>query len=192
MNLERRDLMSLEAYEQQRNAYRQKMMAHKKNRRLVLGEYSSLHFEDALTMQYQVQEMLRAEKIFDGAGIDEELEVYNTLIPSGKNWKATFMLEYGDIEERKVALEKLIGIEKTIWVQAGDSAKIYPITNEDLERETETKTSAVHFLRFELSDALMNALKAGQDLMVGIDHQYYRVAIQVPQNIKESLIGDLT
>ncbi len=190
MNLQRTDLMSLEDYEQQRNDYRKKVIAHKKNRRLVLGEHSSLHFEDALTMQYQIQEMLRAEKIFDQAGIEEELAVYNALIPDGQNWKATFMLEYSDIEERKMALAQLIGIEKKIWVQVGED-KIYPIANEDLERETDEKTSAVHFLRFELPPAFIEALKAGADLNAGIEHPHYQISTAVPESIKQSLIQDL-
>ncbi len=191
MNLTPTDLMSLEEYDRQRNDYRQKIMAHKKNRRLPLGENASLYFEDALTMQYQIQEMLRAEKIFDQAGIQEELDVYNTLIPDGKNWKATFMLEYSDIEVRQAALATLIGIEQKIWLQIGDNAKVYPIANEDLERETSEKTSAVHFLRFELTDTMIADLKAGADLNAGIEHSNYQVSRQIPDNIKESLIGDL-
>lgn len=148
--LSRDDLYSLEKYAAIRPEFRARVMEHKKHRRVAIGPHAVLYFEDALTMQYQVQEMLRLERIFEPEGIQEELDVYNPLIPDGSNWKATFMVEYEDEGERRAALARLIGIEKRVWVQAEGCGKVYPIANEDLERETEDKTSAVHFLRFEL------------------------------------------
>ncbi|WP_457673615.1 DUF3501 family protein, partial [Thiolapillus sp.] len=168
--LTREDLMSLEEYDQARPEFRQKVMAHKKNRLVRLDEHAALYFEDRLTMQYQIQEMLRIEKIFDAAGIQEELDAYNPLIPDGSNWKATFMLEYPDVEERKRMLARLRGIEEKVWVRVGDRDKVYPIANEDLERTTEEKTSSVHFLRFELDEDMIAGARAGEPLSMGIDH----------------------
>ena len=157
--LTREDLYSLEKYAAVRTEFRAKVMAHKANRRLAIGPHATLYFEDSLTMQYQVQEMLRLERIFEPEGIQQELDVYNPLIPDGSNWKATFMVEYEDVEERRAALARLIGIEKTVWVQAEGCGKVYAICNEDLDRETEDKTSAVHFLRFELTPEMVAAIK---------------------------------
>ncbi len=185
------DLMSLEQYARERQTFRARVMAHKKSRQLALGEHATLYFEDALTMQYQVQEMLRIERIFEAKGIQEELDVYNPLIPDGSNWKATFMVEYDDEQERKQMLAKLIGVDKAVWMQVEGFDKVRPICNEDLERETEDKTSSVHFMRFELSPEMVAAAKAGKPLHAGIDHTEYRVECTIPEAIRQSLINDL-
>lgn len=186
------DLMSLEQYARNRNAFREKVMAHKKNRRVQIGEHAALYFEDALTMQYQVQEMLRIEKIFEPEGIQEELDVYNALIPDSNNWKATFMIEYNDVEERKQALAKMRGIDKKIWVRIGDCDPVNPIANEDLDRETDDKTSAVHFMRFELTPDMVKKAKAGAKIAMGIDHSAYQHSLDpIPENIRQSLVNDL-
>ena len=168
------------------------MIAHKKNRVLRLGEHAALHFEDRTLMHYQVQEMLRAEKVFDAAGIQEELDAYNPLIPDGSNWKATFMLEYDDEEVRRKRLGELIGIEKTVWVAVEGFDKVYPVCNEDLERETEDKTSSVHFARFELNDEMIKAVKAGAAIAAGIEHEKYSVTVNaVSDAMRASLAEDL-
>ncbi len=191
-HLSHSDLYSLEEYARIRQEFRAKVIDHKKNRRLAIGPNAALYFEDELTMQYQIQEMLRIERIFEQQGIQDELDVYNPLIPDGMNWKATFMMEYHDVDERKEALAKLIGIEQAIWVQVADFGKVRPIANEDLERSTEDKTSAVHFLRFELTQPMINALKSGSALAAGIDHPNYNYSVDtVEANIRESLINDL-
>ena len=189
--LEKKDLFSLEKYSEIRIAFRHKIIQHKKDRRLSLNPHATLYFEDTLTMQYQVQEMLHIEKIFDASGIQEELDVYNPLIPDGTNWKATFMIEYSDISKRKAALSKLIGVEKSIWVQIEDSEKIYAIANEDLNRETEDKTSAVHFVRFELTQNMCAHAKVGLPINFGIDHPYFKTDVIVPAEVQRSLINDL-
>jgi len=192
MQLTREDLLSLEQYSEQRDAFRQKVMAHKKNRRLPLGEHLSLYFEDKLTMQYQIQEVLKAEKVFDAEGIEEELAAYNPLIPNGSNWKVTLMVEYKDAEERAQALTQLIGIERKTWLQVAGFDKIYAIANEDLERETDAKTSAVHFLRYELSDEMITAAKQGVNISAGVEHENYtHEQIPVAENFRGSLIADL-
>jgi hypothetical protein len=189
--LSRDDLYSLEQYAEMRPAFREKVLAHKKNRRLDLGTNAALYFEDRLTMQYQVQEMLRIEKIFEADGINEELDAYNPLIPDGSNWKATFMVEFPDIEERKAMLAQLVGIEDRVYVQVADFDRVYPIADEDLERDSEEKTSAVHFLRFEFPQEQVTALRNGASLVAGIDHDNYRVEVApVPDNIRKSLIND--
>jgi hypothetical protein len=191
--LTRSDLLSLEQYSQQRKEFRANIMAHKKNRVLKVGPHATLHFEDRLTMQYQVQEMLRAEKMFESAGIQEELDAYNPLIPDGSNWKATFMIEYGDVEERREALAQLIGIEQKVWVKVGGGEPVWAIADEDLERETEEKTSSVHFLRFELPPAQAAAAKAGQPISVGIEHSKYSHACDpVADAMRASLAADLS
>lgn len=194
MALTREDLYSLEKYSEIRNEFRAKVMAHKKHRQVQIGEYARLYFEDQLIMHYQVQEMLRAEKIFDAAGINEELEAYNPLIPDGTNLKVTFMLQYGDPEERKVALGKLIGIERKTWVQVVGFDKVYPITNEDLiERETEEKTSSIHFMRFEFSAEMIAAAKEGADLNMGIEHEHYSHTVTpIDTAIRDSLVSDFS
>ena len=190
--LSREDLFSLEKYAEARSAFREKVLEHKKNRRLALGTNAALYFEDRLTMQYQVQEMLRIEKIFEADGIREELDAYNPLIPDGSNWKATFMIEFPDVEERQQMLTRLVGIEDRVYVHVADFDRVYAIADEDLERADEDKTSAVHFLRFELPTEQVASLKNGAALVAGIDHDNYRVEISpVPANIRDSLVNDL-
>ncbi len=189
--LSKKDLFSLEKYSEIRNEFREKVMKHKENRRLAFNNHAVLYFEDALTMQYQVQEMLRIERIFESEGIQQELDVYNTLIPEGANWKATFMIEYTDVQERKAALAKLIGIERSIWVNVEESEKVYAIANEDMDRETEDKTSAVHFMRFELTKDMITNIKVGLPIMFGIDHDFYKTEIIVSPKVQRALIIDL-
>jgi hypothetical protein len=190
--LTREDLMSLEQYSTERDEFRAKVIDHKRDRRLHLGTNAALYFEDRMTMQYQVQEMLRIERIFEATGIDEELEAYNPLIPDGRNWKATFMVEFPEEEERRAMLRQLIGIEDRVYVQVVGHDRVYPIADEDLERSDEDKTSAVHFLRFELGDAEIGSLKQGAALAAGIDHDNYKVDISpVDDNIRQSLLADL-
>ena len=190
--LSREDLMSLEEYAQKRPEFRAQVMAHKRNRRLALGEHAALYFEDRLTIQYQIQEMLRAERIFEADGIAEELETYNPLIPDGSNWKATFMLEYGDVDQRQEAVQRLIGIEDVVWVRVAGFDKAYAIADEDLERETEEKTSTVHFMRFELSPEMVAAAKGGAVLSAGIEHEGMAVTVDpLPAAVAQSLLGDL-
>lgn len=190
--LSRDDLMSLETYAEQRADFRARVIAHKKNRQVQLGENATLYFEDRLTMQYQIQEMLRIERIFDAEGIKEELDAYNPLIPDGSNWKATFMIEFTDENDRKAALAKMIGIEDKVWMQVAGHDKVYAIADEDLERDNAEKTSAVHFMRFELSPEMVAAVKAGADIGAGIDHEAYSETIAaLPANIRDSLAADL-
>lgn len=190
--LTRDDLMSLETYEEKRSTFRAEVIAHKKNRQLGLGKNTTLYFEDRLTIQYQIQEMLRIERIFEAEGIKEELDVYNPLIPDGSNWKATFMIEFTDENERKVALASMIGIEDKVWIQVADHDKVYAIADEDLERDNADKTSAVHFMRFELSPAMVTAVKKGAAIAAGIEHEAYAVNIDaLPENIRDSLAADL-
>ncbi len=190
--LSRETLLSLEQYSEKRDEFRQAVMAHKRDRRLELGTNATLYFEDSMTMQYQVQEMLRIERIFEAEGIQEELDAYNPLIPDGSNWKATFMVEFPDVEERKAMLARLVGIEDKVWLQVGDGERIAPIADEDLERADDDKTSAVHFLRFELSAGDVQALKDGAPLAAGIDHEVYRVEIlPVAENVRAALLKDL-
>ena len=190
--LTREDLWSLEEYAQRRQDFRAEVMAHKKNRQLALGENARLYFEDATTIRYQIQEMLRIERVFEADGIQEELDAYNPLIPDGHNWKATFMIEFGDPVERAQRLAEMIGVETQVWLQVGDHSRIVPIADEDLERETEEKTSSVHFMRFELSSEQIAALKAGEPLYAGIDHPAYTIAkFQVADGISASLTSDL-
>ncbi len=185
------DLFSLEQYASARPEFRAKVMAHKKNRHVALGRNATLYFEDRLTMQYEVQEMLRLERMFEPELIQDELDVYNPLIPDGTNWKATFMVEYSDPDERKVQLSKMIGIEKAVWVRVADFARVTPIANEDLDRETEEKTSSVHFLRFELTAPMIAALKGGAALTMGIDHPAYQAMVTPSATVRASLIADL-
>jgi len=190
--LTRDDLYSLEKYAEIRAEFRAKVMEHKKHRQVAIGPNATLYFEDRLTMHYQVQEMLRAEKIFEAEGIQEELDAYNPLIPDGSNWKATFMIEYPDVAERQQRLAALKGIERQTWVQVKGFDKVYPIANEDLDRETEDKTSSVHFLRFELGGDMIAALKSGADLAMGIEHpEYTQVVDPVDNAVRDSLTADL-
>ena len=170
MNLSRKDLFSLEQYHVERAAFRDKVLAHKVPRKIALGPNATLYFEDRLTIQYQIQEMLRVEKIFAAEAIEEEIEAYNPLIPDGDNWKATFMIEYGDIEERRVALEKLVGVEDRVWMQVEGHDRVYGIADEDLERSRENKTSAVHFMRFQLDAAMVASAKNGAAISSGATH----------------------
>jgi Protein of unknown function (DUF3501) len=186
------DLLSLERYARDRNEFRARVMAHKKNRKLAVGPNSMWLFEDRLTVQYQVQEMLRTERIFEAEGIAEELEAYNPLIPDGRNWKATLLIEFPDPEIRKTRLEQLRGVEDRCWVEAAGLPRVFAIADEDLERENETKTSAVHFLRFELTAEMAAKLKGGAALAAGIDHPNYLHELRpVPENIRVALAADL-
>jgi Protein of unknown function (DUF3501) len=188
----RDSLLSLEAYAGQRNEFRARVMAHKKERTVHLGAHVTLIFEDELTIRYQVQEMLRIERTFEEQGIQDELEVYNPLIPDGRNLKATMMIEYADEGERKQALSKLKGIEDRVWAQVEGCARIYAIADEDLERQNEEKTSAVHFLRFELNDEMAVALKDGLGLALGVDHPNYQTDVgTVAAGVRSSLTQDL-
>ena len=190
--LTRENLFSLEKYSEIRNDFRLKIMAHKKNRHLAIGPNTTLYFEDSLIMRYQIQEMLRAEKIFESSAIDDELVVYNALIPDGNNWKATFMIEFTEEEKRRAALKKMLGIENNLWLKIEGFNEIHPVSDEDLERRDDNKTSAVHFLRFQLDHEMIDALKGGCQLSAGINHPEYKYTVNpIPQNISESLISDL-
>lgn len=191
-HLTRADLWSLEEYALHRDDFRAQVMAHKKTRQLALGDNARLYFEDETTIRYQIQEMLRIEKTFEADGIEEELSAYNPLIPDGSNWKATFMIEFGDPTERAQHLAQMIGIENTVWLQVGDGERILPIADEDLERETEEKTSSVHFLRFELTPEQINEMHDGATLYAGIDHPAYTIErFAVEKAIRDSLHNDL-
>jgi hypothetical protein len=188
----RDSLMTLEAYAKARPEFRAKVIAHKKNRVLHLGGNVTLMFEDELTIRYQVQEMLRAERIFEAEGIEDELGAYNPLVPDGSNWKATMMIEYPDLDERRQKLEKLIGVEDKVWVKVEGHQRVYAIADEDLDRETAEKTSAVHFLRFELDRAMVDAFKRGAPVSAGIDHPQYNVTVDsLDPAVRVSLAGDL-
>ncbi len=188
----RDSLLTLEGYAKVRPAMRAEVMAHKKNRMVDLGAHVTLIFEDEKTMRYQIQEMLRAERTFEDAGIQDELDAYNPLIPDGSNWKATMMIQYSDPEARKVALAQLRGIEARVWVQVGEQPKIFAVADEDLERTTDEKTSAVHFLRFELDPASITAAKGGSPIRLGIDLPAYSVeALTLPENTRAALVLDL-
>jgi hypothetical protein len=190
--LTRQDLYSLEVYARMRAEFRARVMAHKKDRQVEIGPHATLYFEDYLTMQYQVQEMLRAERIFEEAGIVEELEAYNPLIPDGSNFKATFMIEYAEVGERQQALAHLVNVEDRVWLRVEGFEQVWAIADEDLERETAEKTSSVHFLRFELNPAMVKAVKRGAGIGMGIDHAAYRYSIEaVPENVRRSLAADL-
>jgi len=189
--LNRANLWSLEEYAEKRPAFRAEVIQHKKHRRIELGPHATLYFEDFLTMKYQVQEMLRTERIFEAGGIEEELAAYNPLIPDGSNLKATFMIEYEDVEERRVALARLVGVEHKIWMQIGDSGKIYAIANEDLERSTDHKTSAVHFLRFELNTDSIAAMKNSEPVVFGSDHPALAETTTLSEEQQASLAADL-
>lgn len=185
------DLLSIDEYNAQRPAIRQAMMEHKKTRRLHLGENVAIHFEDYMVMRYQMLELIRAEKISGADDLAEELDAYNPLIPDGKNLKATFMIEYPDEAERKQRLSQLVGIEEQVSIQIDGCEPVYPICNEDLERSTEDKTSAVHFMRFEFSDDMIAAAKAGAKWTVRCEHvNYQEVADPVPEAIRASLLRD--
>ncbi len=189
--LSREDLYSLEKYAEVRPEFRARVLEHKQHRRVHLGPIATLYFEDRLTVQYQVQEMLRIERIFEPEGIEEELTAYNPLIPDGSNWKATFMIEVPDEEERRQVLARLIGIEDRVWVKVAGFDPVYAIADEDLERETEEKTSSVHFMRFELTSEMAAAVKQGAAIEAGVDHPEYSHRLEVPEPVRASLARDL-
>jgi hypothetical protein len=189
--IERGSLLSLEAYARERPAFRARVIEHKKLRTVALGDHLTLIFEDELTIRYQIQEMLRIERIFEDEGIVGELEAYNPLVPDGTNLKATLMIEYPDVAERKRALGQLKGVEDRVWVQVGERARVYAIADEDLERENEEKTSAVHFLRFEFDASARAALAGGASLAIGVDHPAYQARLTVAPAVRAALAADL-
>lgn len=190
--LSRADLWSLEEYAEKRPTFRAQVLAHKKTRQVSLGEHARLYFEDAITIRYQIQEMLRIEKVFEAHAITEELEAYSPLIPDGHNWKATFMIEYEDPEERARQLARMIGIEEKVWLQVADCPRIFPIADEDLPRDNGVKTASVHFLRFELTPVMIAAVHRGAAVSAGIDHPAYTVnAMALPLAVRDSLANDL-
>lgn len=190
--LSRADLMTLEAYAKARPALREQVIAHKKSRSIALGDHVTLLFEDELTIRYQIQEMLRVERIFEEAGIQDELDAYNPLIPDGANWKATMLIEYPDVAERQIMLARLKDIENKVWVQAAGQAKIHAIADEDMERANAEKTSAVHFVRFELDPATVGAIKAGAAIAIGVEHPEYSAQIPaLPEASRSALAHDL-
>ena len=189
--IKRESLMPLETYARERAGFRAKVMEHKKQRTVHLGGHITLLFEDELTIRYQVQEMLRIERIFEDDGIQGELDAYNPLVPDGTNWKATMLIEYPDPEERKRMLARLKGIERRLWVEVQGCERVYAIADEDLERENEEKTSAVHFLRFELTAPMRKALHAGAGVSVGVDHAEYRAQGEVAPEVRTALTADL-
>lgn len=189
----RNSLMSLEQYARERPAFRARVLAHKQDRSLALGDHLTLIFEDELTIRYQIQEMLRIEKIFEEEGIQGELEAYNPLVPDGSNFKATLLIEYPEVEERRRMLARLKGIEDRVWVQVEGCERVFAIADEDLDRENDEKTSAVHFLRFELTPTMKDRLKQGAPLAIGADHPAYTAEIStIPQNLRQSLVEDLS
>jgi hypothetical protein len=190
--LTRKDLYSLEEYAENRADIRTRVMAHKRNRKVHIGPNATLYFEDRQTIQYQIQEMLRVERIFEASGIEEELNAYNPLIPDGSNWKATFMMEEADVDKRRALLAALVGIEDLVWVRVDGHDPVFAIADEDLERETVDKTSSVHFLRFELTGQMVADLKQGASLSMGVDHPAYRHQVEpVAPAIRDSLLADL-
>jgi hypothetical protein len=190
--LTRQDLYSLEEYAGNRADFRKRVLDHKKDRQVHIGPSATLYFEDRQTIQYQIQEMLRVERIFEATGIEEELDTYNPLIPDGSNWKATFMIEEPDVERRKELLARLVGVEDRVWVRIDGSEPVYAIADEDMDRETEEKTSAVHFMRFELGEEMIAALKAGASLAMGIAHANYSHEVEpVAAPVRDALLADL-
>lgn len=191
--LTKSDLWSLEQYSERRPKFRNEILAHKKHRQIALDKNARLYFEDEKTVRYQIQEMLRIEKVFEAEGIDEELEAYNPLIPDGNNWKATFMLEFDDTSERRARLAELVGIEHKVWIQVSGFERIWSIANEDLERSTDEKTASVHFMRFQLTTEMISKVKAGAAIHIGIDHPNYLIeGVLVGESTHASLCADLT
>ncbi len=188
--LARTDLLSLEDYAEARADFRRQVIEHKHNRSISLGEHLRMCFEDRLTIQYQVQEMLRIEKVFEASGIHEELEAYKPLSPDGLNLKATLMIEYEEVDERRKALQDLLGIEQSIWIKIADQAQVFAIANEDLERSTDEKTSAVHFLRFEFDDESISLAKSGAAITIGANHPAYSASVQLTEASRTSLVAD--
>src|SRR5215831_20602996 len=190
--INRSSLMPLEAYARERPQFRARVLAHKKPRTVHLGDHVTLLFEDELTVRYQIQEMLRIEKTFEDAGIQDELDAYNPLIPDGRNWKATMLVEFEDVDERRGALARLRGIEDRVWVQVEARPRVYAIADEDLERENDEKTSAVHFVRFELKPDMIAAIKAEASIAMGVDHPQYSATLRaVPEETRRALLADL-
>jgi hypothetical protein len=187
----RESLLTLEAYARERNAFRARVIEHKKRRTVSLGSHITLLFEDELTVRYQVQEMLRIERIFEEPGIQHELDAYNPLVPDGTNWKATMLIEYPDADERKRKLAELKGVERRVWIEVRGAERVYAIADEDLERENEEKTSSVHFLRFELGAPLRAALARGAGVTVGVDHPHYRASVELAPEVRAALCADL-
>ena len=191
--MERSDLWSLEEYSERREAFRAEVMEYKKSRRVLLGQHIMLMFEDEMTIRYQIQEMLRIEKIFESAGIQEELDAYNPLIPDGGNWKCTMLIQYEDITERKRRLEELVGIEDRVWVRVGSGDRIWPIADEDMDRSKEDKTAAVHFMRYEVPEADRQAAKAGEPIVFGVEHVAYPCEPEpVSDVVRTALTADFT
>jgi hypothetical protein len=190
--LSRRDLISLEQYAQDRPRLRSEVIAHKQLRNVQVGPNMTWCFEDHTTIRYQVLEMLRAERIFEGDAIQGEIDAYNPLIPDGRNWKVTLLLEFPDPEERRIALENLIGVEDRCWIRVSEMERVFAVADEDMERENEAKTSAVHFLRFELTASMVEAMKSGASLSIGVDHDKYRhIQGPLPAAVRDSLSRDL-
>ncbi len=190
--LTRQDLWSLEEYAQQRQGFRKTVIAHKRLRQVALGDNVRLLFEDRLTIRYQIQEMLRIERIFEPAGIQEELDAYNPLIPDGTNWKATLMLEYPDVEQRREMVEQLLGIERAVWMAVDGHERVFAIADEDMDRQDGKKTSTVHFLRFELAPEMIASAKAGCAISAGVDHPALRVSLApIDAEVRDSLAEDL-
>jgi hypothetical protein len=189
--IRRESLMSLETYARERSGFRAKVLEHKRNRTVQLGGHITLQFEDELTIRYQIQEMLRIERIFEDQGIQGELDAYNPLVPDGSNWKATMLIEYPDVDERRRMLGVLKGIERAVWVAVEGCERVVAIADEDLERENDEKTAAVHFLRFELSAAMRERLRRGAGVAVGVDHSDYRARAELPPEVRGALAADL-
>ncbi len=186
------DLQSLEEYARVRSEFRREVIAHKRPRRVSLGPNAALYFEDALTIKYQVQEMLRVERIFEPELVQEELDAYNPLIPDGSNWKATFMVEFSNAEERRTALARMIGVEDRVWVRVAGFDRVWAVADEDLDREDESKTSSVHFVRFELTPEMAEAARRGADISAGVAHDAYTYAVEgMPGVTRDSLAADL-
>jgi len=191
--LRREDLWSLEEYSEERAEFREMVLSHKKNRQISIGDHILLIFEDRLTLKYQIQEMLRIEKVFEAQGIQDELDAYNPLLPDGDNWKCTMLIQFPDADERKAELKRLIGVEEKIWIKIGDSEKVFPIADEDMERENEEKTSAVHFLRYQLSEQQILLAKAGAELTAGVEHPAYVTPdVLFTEAERQALYDDLT
>ena len=191
--LERKDLWSLEQYAEKREGFRTEVLAHKQNRRVLIGQHVLLVFEDDKTIRYQIQEMLRIEKVFEAAGIEEALEAYNPLLPDGDNWKCCMLIQYPEVEERRLRLAELLDVENRVWVQVGKNEKLFAMADEDLERANDDKTSAVHFLRFQLGAAQVSAVKDGAAVTFGIDHKNYQEEdVLVSDYVRTSLAADLS
>ena len=190
--LTRSDLWSLEEYAERREAFRVEVLEHKKARRILLGDHILLMFEDETTIRYQIQEMLRIEKVFEAAGIQDELDAYNPLIPDGDNWKCSLLIQYEDVDERRERLSALVGIEDKIWLQVGTESRIYPIADEDMDRSREEKTSSVHFLRYQLNPDQVAALRSGASITAGVEHDAYPLDnVVVAEDVRLALLGDL-